>query len=112
MALVILLVDPFNFQSGRTFLDYETMDACIEGICRMYEQHLVRLFPTTEVFTYDLRDLFKFMDGFRDFAVLLRVGTDTFSPHNKEWIKDEIVAYMRLNAQPTGTSAVKTPKNE
>merc|ERR1711990_1424443 len=50
----ILLVQPTRKPEGRTYSDYESVNDCMEGVCKIYEEHLKRLNPSSPQITYDI----------------------------------------------------------
>lgn len=56
------MVQPGNNPETRTYSDYESVNECMEGVCRIYEEHLKRRNPNTPTITYDISQLFDFVD--------------------------------------------------
>lgn len=56
------MVQPGNNPETRTYSDYESVNDCMEGVCRIYEEHLKRRNPNTPTITYDISQLFDFVD--------------------------------------------------
>ena len=50
----ILLVQPSKKPEGRTYSDYESVNDCMEGVCRIYEEHLKKSNPSSSQITYDI----------------------------------------------------------
>ena len=50
----ILLVQPARKPEGRTYSDYESVNDCMEGVCRIYEEHLKKMNPSSSQITYDI----------------------------------------------------------
>ncbi|VDK32794.1 unnamed protein product [Gongylonema pulchrum] len=95
----ILLVQPVARVESRTWSDYETTEDCIEGICKIFEEHLKKHNPNTASITYDVQNLFDFIDRLTDLSCLVwDSSTNTYAPHNKEWIKQEIYTLLRKQA--------------
>lgn len=46
MSHSILLIQPSSPET-RTYSDYESVNDCLEGVCRIYEEHLKRRNPNT-----------------------------------------------------------------
>lgn len=61
-AHTILLVQPGITPETRTYSDYESVNECMEGVCKIYEEHLKRRNPNTPTITYDISQLFDFVD--------------------------------------------------
>ena len=62
MAHTILLVQPGIKPETRTYSDYESVNECMEGVCKIYEEHLKRTNPALPSITYDISQLFDFID--------------------------------------------------
>ncbi|XP_064403440.1 enhancer of rudimentary homolog [Halichondria panicea] len=102
MPHTILLLQPTSGHESRTFTDYETVQECLEGICKIYEEHLRQVHPHSPSITYDISELFKFVDNLFDLSCLVhQSSTNTYAPHNKEWLKEKI--YGMLKKQAGGT---------
>uniref|UniRef100_A0A4X2JX81 Enhancer of rudimentary homolog n=1 Tax=Vombatus ursinus TaxID=29139 RepID=A0A4X2JX81_VOMUR len=56
---------------GRTYADYESVNECIEGVCKMYEEHLKGMNPNSPSITYDISQLFDFIDDLADLSCLV-----------------------------------------
>ena len=68
----------------------------MEGVCKMYEEHLKRVNPNSPSITY-ISQLFNFIDDLEDLSCLVyRADTQTYQPYNKDWIKE---IYMLLRQQ-------------
>nr|XP_035140268.1 enhancer of rudimentary homolog [Callithrix jacchus] len=93
----ILLVQPTKRPEGRTHADYESVNECMEGVCEMYEEHLKRMNPNSPSITYDISQLFDFIDDPADLSCLL-YRADT-QPYNKDWINEKIYVLLRWAQQ-------------
>ncbi|XP_072896543.1 enhancer of rudimentary homolog isoform X2 [Hemitrygon akajei] len=103
MSHTILLVQPTKRPEGRTYADYESVNECMEGVCKMYEEHLKRMNPNSPSITYDISQLFDFIDDLADLSCLVyRADTQTYQPYNKDWIKEKIYVLLRRQAQQSG----------
>uniref|UniRef100_A0A2K6TP08 Enhancer of rudimentary homolog n=1 Tax=Saimiri boliviensis boliviensis TaxID=39432 RepID=A0A2K6TP08_SAIBB len=71
MSCTILLVQPTKRPEGRTYADYKSANECMEGICKMYEEHLKRMNPNSPSITYDIGQLFDFIDDLADISCLV-----------------------------------------
>ncbi|KAG8011355.1 Enhancer of rudimentary-like protein [Nibea albiflora] len=70
------------------------------GVCKMYEEHLKRMNPNSPSITYDISQLFDFIDDLADLSCLVyRADTQTYQPYNKDWIKEKIYVLLRRQAQ-------------
>ncbi|XP_005181537.1 enhancer of rudimentary homolog [Musca domestica] len=102
MSHTILLVQPGVRPETRTYSDYDSVNDCMEGVCRIYEEHLKRINPNTPTITYDISQLFDFLDQLADISCLVyQKSTNTYAPYNKEWIKEKIYVLLRQAAGST-----------
>ncbi|XP_063721625.1 enhancer of rudimentary homolog [Symsagittifera roscoffensis] len=100
-AHTILLVQPLKRPESKTFADYESVQEALEGICKMFEEHLKRTHPEEPTITYDIAELFEFIDSLPDLCCLVMVkGQGVYRPHPKEWIKNQ--TYEQLKSQAKG----------
>ncbi|XP_059121077.1 enhancer of rudimentary homolog [Peromyscus eremicus] len=91
MSHTIFLVQPTKRPEGRTYADYESVSECMEGVCKMYEEHLKRMNPNSPSVTYNISQLFHFINDVADLSCLVyRADTQTYQPYNKDWIKEKI----------------------
>uniref|UniRef100_A0A8C5Y490 Enhancer of rudimentary homolog n=1 Tax=Microcebus murinus TaxID=30608 RepID=A0A8C5Y490_MICMU len=67
----ILLVQPTKRPEGRTYAYYESVNECMEGVCKVYEEHLKRMNPNSPSITYDIGQLFEFIDDLADLSCLV-----------------------------------------
>ncbi|XP_060648351.1 protein enhancer of rudimentary-like [Drosophila nasuta] len=102
MSHTILLVQPAKHVTSRTFCDYESLRECIDGICKIYEEHLKQLKPYYSIITYDIRELFDFLDTLADIGCLVYdKRSNSYVPRNKVWIKEHIYLQLREAAHST-----------
>lgn len=99
MAHTILLVQANARMESRTYSDFESVNECMEGVCKIFEEHLKRKNPNTPTITYDISQLFDFIDQLVDLSCLVyQKSTNTYAPYNKEWIKEKIYVLLRQAA--------------
>ena len=104
MSHTILLVQPGQKPETRTYSDYESVNECMEGVCKIYEEHLKRQNPNIPSITYDISQLFDFIDQLADLSCLVyHKSSNTYAPYNKNWIKEKI--YILLRRQAGGSTA-------
>ncbi|XP_030373046.1 protein enhancer of rudimentary-like [Scaptodrosophila lebanonensis] len=102
MSHTILFIQASTRRESRTFCDYETVEKCLEGICKVYEEHLKLYNPNNPTITYDIRQLFEFIDQVPDIGcMVLDPSTKSYAPHNKEWIKEKMYDLLRHVAART-----------
>ncbi|CAJ0585334.1 unnamed protein product, partial [Mesorhabditis spiculigera] len=94
----ILLMQPTGKLESRTWSDYETLRECLEAICKIYEEFLKKHNPGQPSITYDVSNLFDFIDKLTDLSCMVLNKDRTYMPHNKEWIKEKIFAMLKNQA--------------
>ena len=63
----------------------------MEGICKIYEEHLREWNPQSPSITYDIAQLYDFIDNLYDVSCLVyHKATLSYTPHGKEWIKSKV----------------------
>ena len=69
-----LLLVQFNSNlASRTFLDYESLALAMDGVCALYEKELKVLNPKVVNITYDISDLYSYLDQLADISLLVYV---------------------------------------
>ncbi|KAA3458078.1 enhancer of rudimentary-like protein isoform X1 [Gossypium australe] len=66
------------------------------GICGLYERKLKDLNPATGNITYDIADLYNFIDGLADMSALVydhRI--QAFLPNDRQWIKQKLFQHLK-----------------
>ncbi|KAK3006112.1 hypothetical protein RJ639_015676 [Escallonia herrerae] len=93
------------------------------GICGLYERKLKDLNPATRNITYDIADLYNFIDGLADLSALvyfhlpcsdlhgeMATGYDhslqAFLPYDRQWIKERTFQHLKKLAQYKATAGV------
>nr|KJB65918.1 hypothetical protein B456_010G119400 [Gossypium raimondii] len=77
----IVLMQTSQNRSTRTFMDYSSVTQAMDGICGLYERKLKELNPATRNITYDIADLYNFIDGLADMSALVYVFQSLFFVH-------------------------------
>ena len=97
MSHTIVLLQFTSSISTRTYSDFETLSAALDGICQLFEQKLKTAQPSSSALTYDISDLYEFIDGMYDMTCLVAEG-EKYSPRDKEWIKKKILEQLKRQA--------------
>eukprot|EP00439_Symbiodinium_sp_Y106_P023310 s1940_g2.t2 len=96
----ILLVQFDDSKDARTYIDYPGIREAMDGVCQLYEQSLKAMNPQLRSTTYDVKDLYSFIDTVQDLSCLVfnpRAGS--YVPHNKDWIKVEVFNHLKSQVQ-------------
>ena len=95
---MLILYICFLFASPQTFFDFESVSQAMDGITRLYEQKLKQLNPQLRNITYDISDLYKYIDALSDLSCLVfHPDTGSYVPHSRDWIKQR--AFQNLKKQ-------------
>jgi len=57
--------------NSRTYLDYDDIGRCVDGLCQLYEQKLKISSEGKEEVSYDVAELFKYFDSLKDLGALV-----------------------------------------
>ncbi|KAL6046048.1 positive regulation of Notch signaling pathway [Balamuthia mandrillaris] len=97
----IVLIQTSQHKNSRTFEDFPSVSAAMEGVLKLYERELQRLNPTVKNLTYDIKDLYDFMDKIPDMSCLVfDPSLNAYSPYNKDWMKQRLLIHLqKLAAQ-------------
>jgi len=81
-------------------MDYETVSKAMIGICHLYEQKLQMLNPNIHNITYDVSDLFTYIDELADLSCLVfNTQVNAYVPYDKDWIKQRVYAHLKKLAE-------------
>ncbi|GBG82284.1 hypothetical protein CBR_g34568 [Chara braunii] len=96
-------MQPQPNRASRTFMDYETVPAAMDGICGIFERRLKEANPSVRNITYDINDLYKFIDSLADLsALVLDHSINAYVPHDRQWIKQRAFQHLKKLAGQTG----------
>ena len=69
----IILMQTSPNRATRTFMDFESVAQAMDGICALYERKLKELNPAIRNLSYDIADLYNFIDGLADMSALVYI---------------------------------------
>ncbi|CDW86993.1 rudimentary enhancer [Stylonychia lemnae] len=94
----VVLLQFTEDENSRTYLDFDSINDALDGICQIYEQKLKVVNQDAQAITYDLCDLINYLDSIRDLSCLTYNDIQkTYIPHGRDWVKSKI--YMSLKKQ-------------
>jgi hypothetical protein len=68
----------------------------LDGVCKLFEERLKEKFANQRNITYDVSDLFAFIDQLGDLAALVfDARTNQYQPRNKDWIKERVLRHLK-----------------
>ncbi|KAL6767581.1 hypothetical protein ACKKBF_B35815 [Auxenochlorella protothecoides x Auxenochlorella symbiontica] len=97
----IVLLQTGRDKSSRTFSDFDSTADALTGICSMYEKLLRELNPHLAEMTYELDDLFAYLDRLPEVSMLIYdPSLDAYTPHTRAWVKKAALAQLQGLAAP------------
>eukprot|EP00927_Polykrikos_kofoidii_P055712 TRINITY_DN49926_c0_g1_i1.p2 TRINITY_DN49926_c0_g1~~TRINITY_DN49926_c0_g1_i1.p2 ORF type:complete len:122 (-),score=19.12 TRINITY_DN49926_c0_g1_i1:199-516(-) len=92
----IVLIQFDQGKETRTYIDHETVPRALDGVCQIYEQSLKVMYPQLKSVTYDISDLFGYIDGLGDLCCFVYTPQmKAYIPHNREWIKMRVFEHLK-----------------
>ncbi len=62
-----------TLQQTRSYMDFASVGAALDALVKMYEHKLKELNPSVQNITYDINDLYNFLDSLYDVCALVYV---------------------------------------
>ena len=76
------------------------------GLCKIFEEWLKSQYTHQRNITYDVADLFAFVDALGDLgALVLEPEAAVYTPHNKEWVKQRVLKHLQALAGTSSSSS-------
>lgn len=95
----IILIQYTAAYETRSYLEFPTVPAAMDALVKMYEHKLKELNPATAHITYDISDLYNFLESLKELVgLVLNNATNSYEPKDKTWIKEQIMAVLRGQA--------------
>ncbi|KAJ8635250.1 hypothetical protein MRB53_009517 [Persea americana] len=95
----IILMQTSQNRATRTFMDYDSISQAMDGICGLYERKLKDLNPAILNITYDIADLYNFIDGLADMSALVYDHSrQAYLPYDRHWIKQRTFQHLKKRA--------------
>ncbi|KAF9662049.1 hypothetical protein SADUNF_Sadunf18G0012900 [Salix dunnii] len=92
----IVLMQTSQNRATRTFMDYDSISQAMDGICALYERKLKDLNPANRNITYDIGDLYNFIDGLADMSALVYDHSiQAYLPNDRQWIKQRLIQHLK-----------------
>ncbi|KAG4389277.1 hypothetical protein AAZX31_06G057800 [Glycine max] len=96
----IILMQASPNRATRTFMDFESITQAMGGICALYERKLKELNPAIRNLSYDIVDLYNFIDGLADMSALVYDhSSHAYVPHDRQWIKQRTFQHLKKLAR-------------
>eukprot|EP00933_Yihiella_yeosuensis_P034546 TRINITY_DN2801_c1_g1_i1.p1 TRINITY_DN2801_c1_g1~~TRINITY_DN2801_c1_g1_i1.p1 ORF type:complete len:126 (+),score=13.48 TRINITY_DN2801_c1_g1_i1:57-380(+) len=96
----IVLVQFDESKDTRSYIDYQSVTEALDGVCQLYEQSLKAMNPDLRSASYDVTDLFSFIDNLGDLCCLVfHPVNNSYVPHNREWLKARVFDHLKSQVQ-------------
>ena len=94
-----MLIQFTEDDNSRTFLDFENLKDCVDGICNLYENKLKVQDPNEEEIKYDASQLFDYLESLTDLgAMIYNVNIKAYEPKGKDWVKEQIYKSLKMQS--------------
>jgi len=98
MSHCILLIQSTN--NSKCYHEYANPSQAMDGLCKLFETHLKLQNPGSRNITYDVKDLYGYIDTLPDLGILVfDTSINGYSPFDKNWIKQKVLAHLKKLAQ-------------
>ena len=65
----------------------------------MFDRRLKEMYPKLRDITYDIHDLYNYIDALNDLSALVyEPSANAYLPYNKEWIKKRAFSHLKKQA--------------
>ena len=92
----ILLIQFTADETSKTFIDYDDIGKCVDGVCQLYEQRLRLQNSDKQEVTYDVNQLFLYLDSLKDLgAMVYNVNIKAYEPKGRDWIKQQVYCGLK-----------------
>ncbi|CAF1787358.1 unnamed protein product [Brassica napus] len=92
----IILLQNSPSRATRTFMDYDSIGQAIDGICGLYERKLKEINPSLRNLSYDIADLYNFIDGLTDLSAMVYENSmNAYMPYDRQWIKHKAFHHLK-----------------
>ncbi|CAA2989354.1 enhancer of rudimentary homolog isoform X2 [Olea europaea var. sylvestris] len=82
-------------RATRTFMDFDSISQAMDGICGLYERKLKAINPAIRNLSYDISDLYNFIDGLADLSALVYDHSiQAYLPYDRQWIKHKTLQHL------------------
>eukprot|EP00752_Nemacystus_decipiens_P006681 g6008.t1 len=96
---ILLVQRDRDTPNTRVYFELPSTQMAMERVVKLYEARLKHVNPGIQHITYDVQDLFGFVDELGDLsALVLDNETGQYAPHGKTWIKDLLYKYFQAQA--------------
>eukprot|EP01101_Sappina_pedata_P013422 TRINITY_DN9687_c0_g1_i1.p1 TRINITY_DN9687_c0_g1~~TRINITY_DN9687_c0_g1_i1.p1 ORF type:complete len:112 (-),score=38.37 TRINITY_DN9687_c0_g1_i1:131-445(-) len=96
MSKHTIVLTQFAGINTRKWNDFDSVSAAMDDICHSYENKLRQMNPQISHITYDVKDLYAYIDDLADLSCLIfNPSNASYDPKNKEWIKGRVLIHLK-----------------
>jgi hypothetical protein len=71
----------------------------MEAVCKIFEEHLKKIYPNESNISYDISELFLFLERLGDITCMVfDADRQVYIPKSRDWIKDQLFIILRRQA--------------
>jgi len=99
--------------TSRTYFDFDSKAKALDFIIKMFEDRLKAMTPDAPKITYDVMDLFRYLDNLVDVsALVLDNATKSYTPLDKEGLRSDIYTHLKNMAGGGGGGSGKQQQQQ
>ena len=99
--------------TSRTYFDFDSKAKALDFIIKMFEDRLKAMTPDAPKITYDVMDLFRYLDNLVDVsALVLDTATKSYTPLDKEGLRSDIYTHLKNMAGGGGGGSGKQQQQQ
>lgn len=92
---VLLLVQQRLDQDSKRYQEFLSLEKCLDYLLKLFEDKLRSQLQEKDNFTYDLSDLYEFLDDLPQISCLIYSDEmRNYTPHDKNWVKSKIYSHL------------------
>ena len=109
----IVLLQTAPSATSRTYFDFDSKAKALDFIIKMFEDRLKAMTPDAPKITYDVMDLFRYLDNLVDVsALVLDTATKSYTPLDKEGLRSDIYTHLKNMAGGGGGGSGKQQQQQ
>ena len=91
-------------------MEFPSVNAAMDGVIKMYEMRLKQLNPNRDNITYDIQQLYDYIDSLEDLSALTYVrprafligrfdaSSSMYAPAGRDWVKKKVFQVLKNQA--------------
>ena len=80
---------------SRRYQEFQSLDSCLDHVLKVFEDKLRIRLQEKDNFTYDLSDLYEYIDELPHIVCLIYSEEfRNYTPHDKSWVKSKLYTHL------------------